>query len=470
MKNIKNDLILLIILASIILFLAFCVNIIETIYIGIKNECNYDEKNAISQQMSSETRTASSQVNEKSIDNTIIEKPVFVTTNSTITKKQLVGIWKAEKEDSGDIWQLEFNEESEMIYIKGKSYAKEWYGYTINKSEIELKTMDIKEYAKDIDGKDISLCSLVSSEYYMPESITVDSDGRLKYKKDNTIVYFKKISDSTDLNSKTEIKKKCQEILDIKNTTREFAKKYFKDNSIKAEEISYTEKEIPFIDKCKNQWCKYKIGNNDYIYIVNIRYCNEVRYGKYKCIMTDDSSTSTKAYKCKIIDEYAIVDLKEEYKFIRNSNTKQVITDFEYLFMLKSNNEKAKTCKYEDIVTIYLLDWNNDMPMTYLIDLKGKKMYYGVGPYNPSEINDYKSQINLSNEKTKKIINTIKNVNIHNWEDHYKGENIGTGSFNWNMIIEYKNGIIEFHSGDGMGSAPKGYYDIEKTLRDIKKD
>ena len=83
--------------------------------------------------------------------------------------------------------------------------------------------------------------------------------------------------------------------------------------------------------------------------------------------------------------------------------------------------------------------------------------------------NDYGTANKLFQEKFKQeciLIDNAEEVITYLYNKNYDEENT-TGSFSWDLRIEYKNGTIEVHSGDGIGSAPKGFYDIKASLDNI---
>ena len=153
-----------------------------------------------------------------------------------------------------------------------------------------------------------------------------------------------------------------------------------------------------------------------------------------------------------------------EMNNVKNSNTNKILTQFDYLWSEKSNNKSAKKCKASDAVTLYIKNHVNDRSQEWLIDIKSGTLYYDVAPYSCEDIEDYSVHKTLDKKDLSAILETLKIANTAEWKENYFSENEGTGSFSWDIIIEYKNGVIEKHFGRGLTSAPKGFHNIVDLL------
>lgn len=253
------------------------------------------------------------------------------TSKTKITKEQLVGIWETDKYDIIDVGNfgyysptLIFNDKGEMNLYSNSVAATDitesfefWYNYSIDSSSINIESMNYEEYTYNRNGEILTVYPNESAEDYIPKRISIESDGKLKYElKDGNTLYFTKTSDTTDLefkakNTYEEIKEKSEELIAVKNATREFAKKYFEENSIKAEEVDYTKDEIS--QKFSETECVFKTEDEKYIYIIDKDYCyvND-DYIEY----AEEYGDMTRGVQCKYtqIDNYIITDL-EEYTY-----------------------------------------------------------------------------------------------------------------------------------------------------------
>ncbi len=161
---------------------------------------------------------------------------------------------------------------------------------------------------------------------------------------------------------------------------------------------------------------------------------------------------------------------QSDMKFIQNSETKELINDFTYLWAVDENKKMMKKCKSSDIISFYLKKHINTQSREWLVDLKSGKLYYGIAPRVPYFVSNYGYSRDLSKDEIKKINIILKdNVNLE-WYDDYTGENKGTGSSNWFFYSEYKNGAVLRGKGIGMSSfKPHGLNELIDCLTEMCK-
>lgn len=163
----------------------------------------------------------------------------------------------------------------------------------------------------------------------------------------------------------------------------------------------------------------------------------------------------------EIINESEPLDMN----YIKNSETKEIINNFKYLWVLNDNDKMVNKCKPSDIITFYIRYQKNTESKEWIVDLKSGKVYYGISPYRPYSTDSYDYSRCLSDDEKKTIMTSFcKNV-TDSWYSKYEGENTGTGSLQWTIYSEYKNGAILQGKGKGMSAAmPEGFMELVDLL------
>ncbi len=166
----------------------------------------------------------------------------------------------------------------------------------------------------------------------------------------------------------------------------------------------------------------------------------------------------------EIISESELLDMN----YIKNSQTKIFISDFKYLWMQNDNEKMVRKCKSSDILTFYIRYQKNTESKEWIVDLKSGNVYYGISPYRPYSIESYDYDRCLSDMEIKSIITCFSENVSYNWYNKSEGENIGTGSSQWTIYSEYKNGAILQGNGKGMSAVPpKGFMELVDLLKEI---
>lgn len=237
--------------------------------------------------------------------------------NTNIEKsEQLVGTWKVQNKDtiSGrdvkdtnekyDFYsaELHFNSKGDMKLYSNSTGVCDYtpimdYRYNYSFEDSNIKITPSKLFPQE------------RSEDYIPVNLQLESDGRLLSEfKDGTKLYFTKISDETNIDFEAENKKnndEIEKINSVKNETRKFAEKYFKENSIEAEEVEKSHQKV------SNYQCSYLNKDGKYIYIIDEKYCN-VHNNEYLEYFESDGDWSI-GHRCKYqqVENYVITELEE---------------------------------------------------------------------------------------------------------------------------------------------------------------
>lgn len=177
----------------------------------------------------------------------------------------------------------------------------------------------------------------------------------------------------------------------------------------------------------------------------------------------DTSSNSISLYEEKTIESE-----QSNMNFIKNSETKELINDFSYLWALNDNEKMRKKCKSSDIISFYLKEHINTQSTEWLVDLKCGRLHFGIAPRVPYFTTNYEYSRDLSKDEIKKIYSILKDNVTFEWYDDYSGENKGTGSSNWFFFSEYKNGAVLRGKGIGMSAfKPDGLNELIDCLTEM---
>lgn len=154
----------------------------------------------------------------------------------------------------------------------------------------------------------------------------------------------------------------------------------------------------------------------------------------------------------------------------KNSSVNGLLNDFSYLFTNIQNDVKAvRKQSYNDVVTILISEYDNDMRCFWLYDSKRNMIFQDINPYTAYMLCDYKKAYNISDSEKNDLITLLKKSDVHNWDEQYVGEVLGTGFYSWSIAIEYKNGILEKHSGRGQNpNKPIAFRNIINYFSSIK--
>lgn len=155
---------------------------------------------------------------------------------------------------------------------------------------------------------------------------------------------------------------------------------------------------------------------------------------------------------------------------ITNGTTDELLDNFEYLFTdIKNDSAAIKEQNFDDIVTIAVCEYDGDMYCLWLYDAKRSTVFRTFDVSKKHLPGEYKEACDISATDAQALIDTLKNDNSHNWDDTYPGRNIGTGSYSWSVIIEYKGGVIEKHIGYGNDcKLPRGFIELKNKLYGYK--
>ena len=151
----------------------------------------------------------------------------------------------------------------------------------------------------------------------------------------------------------------------------------------------------------------------------------------------------------------------------RNSNTDELITDFEYISKKRNSALSYKDCSYDDIVTCYIKNDTNSQNMHYIVDLKNGKIYSAKSPNRWYAVEDYPCVKDLTIQEIKDIKNAIKNANTQGWQAKETGNNANCNRLS-TIQLEYKNGAVEEHSVACCGCGTiEGYKSIVKLIAQL---
>lgn len=148
-----------------------------------------------------------------------------------------------------------------------------------------------------------------------------------------------------------------------------------------------------------------------------------------------------------------------------NSSTEEPLDDFGYMFDDIYNDRSAiRDQKYEDVVTVLAVNYGGDMRQIWLYDAKRGMVFHSIGELD--RLSESDKACVLSDGQREQFIKTLDNAGTHRWKRRYPGFDIGTGSYSWDVVIEYRDGVFEEHFGWGViVRTPKGFHDILQLLR-----
>lgn len=155
---------------------------------------------------------------------------------------------------------------------------------------------------------------------------------------------------------------------------------------------------------------------------------------------------------------------------VTNGKTDELIDNFDYLFTdIKNDTAAIKAQSLDDIVTLYVCEYDGDMRCLWIYDAKRDTIFRGISPRTGYMLSDYNDAVVVSGSDKEAFIAPLKSDDPRNWDEFFPGENIGTGSYSWSIIIEYKGGVLEKHCGQGNNcKMPRGFIELKNKLYGYK--
>lgn len=162
---------------------------------------------------------------------------------------------------------------------------------------------------------------------------------------------------------------------------------------------------------------------------------------------------------------------KEEYLRHKLQFFKEEFNDegyMDYSYMIKeSANTNFTSDKLNDIVRIAWNENEGDRIEALVFDFELQRIYEGAD----MEFFDKNNLIGNIDDSTKqKVIQTLSDYKIYDWKDYYKGGSLKgtTGSYGWQMAIEFSDGTLWQTGGDGLGK--KAYpTNMEEFITALRK-
>ena len=183
-------------------------------------------------------------------------------------------------------------------------------------------------------------------------------------------------------------------------------------------------------------------------------------------------------YNTEYHNKYDLTELgmtEEEYvrdvlEFYKEEFSDSAPMDYEYLLESETENILSK----EKIANIERLVWQinaGDGTEALAFDFENERIYEGYR----IETFDNSYLIGATDDAIKeKVIQLMDEYNIYSWKDYYKGGSLEgtTGSYNWQMAIEFSDGTIYQTGGQGSGKEayPENMYDFIAALRECEPE
>ena len=168
------------------------------------------------------------------------------------------------------------------------------------------------------------------------------------------------------------------------------------------------------------------------------------------------AETSAGDGKEAVTVDYVYAHPKEKARedYVLNSATEEIVDDFSYLFnypytYFYNEDKEIKAQKYDDIVTIALGRDGGNYSMRWIYDAKRETVFFDKGPYKQGMPCYYRYSHQITDNDIKIKNSTFSAADVHNWKAYYPYPKKNTDHLSYfgELIIEYKGGVFEYHSG-----------------------
>ena len=166
-----------------------------------------------------------------------------------------------------------------------------------------------------------------------------------------------------------------------------------------------------------------------------------------------------------IADEAYVRDALEFFKEEFNNDG---YMDYGYMLEESANNSITPN-NANDIVKIVWQKNVNELSEALAFDFENERIYegYRIESFNQSQLIGA-----TDNTMKEQVIQLLDTYDIYNWKDFYQGESMEgtTGSYNWQMAIEFSDGTLWQTGGNGNGdnAQPKNMKDFITALRNCE--